>query len=282
MEAGDEPLHRVAGHDAGAVRGRRHRGTCGLDVVGERDRRAVGRPGKRLGWPDGDQDPAASRRRDLGRLECDRPVAAGALGRPEPLVEVLHRGLGMERDHRVLQLVGAEPGHDVRRDEHQRVTDRDLAAPDLGFQAAGRQAALAMRVGQGREAGLADEVGLGRPDRRHVHLVATHDTDADADRPVLARDLQAETVGLVEQALVGRGDRLLEADADPRRLVVVILVADRLGREARGLERMARARARRHQQVQVALRPGDRADARLDDHEGVGRVVEAVVLGDDP
>ena len=246
--------------------------------IGERS----GAPASGSGGRTGTSDPAAGRRRDLGRLECDRAVAAGALGGPEPLVEVLHRGLGMERDHRVLQLVGAEPGHDVRRDEHQRVTDRDLAAPDLGLQAVGRQAALAMRVGQRRETGLADEVGLGRPDRRHVHLVATDDPDPDPDRPVLARDLQAKTVGLMEQALVGRGDGLLEADADPGRLVVVVLVADRLGREARGLERVARARARRHQQVQVALRPGDRTDARLDDHEGVGRVVEAVVLGDDP
>ena len=31
----------------------------------------------------------------------------------------------------------------------------------------------------------------------------------------------------------------------------------------------------------MALRAGDGADARLDDDEGVGRVVEAVVLGDE-
>jgi hypothetical protein len=86
----------------------------------------------------------------------------------------------------------------------------------------------------------------------------------------------------VEEALVGGRDRLLEADPDPRRLVVVVLVADRLGRQPGGLERMARAGPRRDQQIEVALRPGDRADARLHDDEGVGRIVEPVVLCDDP
>jgi hypothetical protein len=86
----------------------------------------------------------------------------------------------------------------------------------------------------------------------------------------------------VEEALVGRRDRLLETDPDAGRLVVVVLVADRLGGEAGRLERVARADPGRDEQVEVALRPGDRADARLDHHQGVWRIVETVVLGDDP
>ena len=127
------------------------------------------------------------RRRDLAGLERDGAVAAGAAVRDEPVVEVLHRRLRVEREHRVLELVRAELGHDVRRDEHQRVADRDLAAPDVRLELARRQAALAVRVGQRREPGLADQVGLGGPDGRHVHLVAADDGHGHADRPVARR-----------------------------------------------------------------------------------------------
>ena len=176
---------------------------------------------------------------------------------------------------------GAELGDDVRRHEHERVADRDLAPPDVRLEGAGGQAALAMRVGQGRQARLADQVGLGRPDRRHVHLVAADDRHADPDRAVAVGRLEPEPVGLVGEPLVGRRDRLLEADPDPGRLVVVVLVADRLGDQAGRLEGVARRDPRGHEQVQVALGARDGTDARLDDDERVGRVGESVVLGDD-
>ena len=252
-----------------------------LDVVGERDRRAVGRAGQRLGRPDRHERACPARRRDLGRLEGDRAVAARAVGRHEPVVEVLHRRLRVERQHRVLELVGAELGDDVGRDEDERVADRDLAAPDVGLQVTRRQAAFTVRVGQRREAGLADQVGLGRPDRRHVHLAAADHGHADPDRPVPVGRLEVEPVGLVRQPLVGRRDRLLEADPDPGRLVVVVLVADRLGRQARRLERVARRDPRGHQQVEVTLGSRDGTDARFDDDERVGRVGESIMLGDD-
>ena len=141
------------------------------------------------------------------------PSLPRTVGRDEPVVEVLHRGLRMERDHRVLELVRPEPGDDVRRDQDERVADRELAAPDVGLEVGGRQAALAMRVGQRREPGLADQVGLGRADRRDVQLVAADDRDADADRPGPSAVAQPEPVALVAQPLVGELDRLLEADA---------------------------------------------------------------------
>jgi hypothetical protein len=64
------------------------------------------------------------------------------------VVEVLHRRLGVERDHRVLELVRPEPGHDVRGDEDQRITDADLAAPDVRLELARREATLAVGIGQ--------------------------------------------------------------------------------------------------------------------------------------
>jgi hypothetical protein len=172
------------------------------------------------------------RRGHLGRLERDHRVAPGAVGRDEPVVEVLHRRLRMERDHRVLELVGADPGHHVRRDQHEAVADGDLAAPDVGLQVAGREAALAVRIRERRQPSLADQVGLGRADRRDVELVVPDDRDPDPDRAVVVRAVEAEPLALVVEALVGRRDRLLDADPDPGRLVVVVLAPDRLGRRA--------------------------------------------------
>ena len=68
--------------------------------------------------------------------------------------------------------------------------------------------------------------------------------------PLPSVALRPSRSSLVGEPLVGRGDRLLEADADPGRLVVVVLVADRLGGqpgrlEARGATRSARSRAGR-------------------------------------
>jgi hypothetical protein len=187
----------------------------------------------------------------------------------------------VEGQHRVLELVGPEPSDDVRRHEDQRIADRDLAAPHVGLEAARRQSSLAVRVGQRREPRLADEIGLGRPDRGDIHLVAADNGQANPDRAVALGRFQAEPVSLMDEALVGGRDRLLDADPDPGRLVVVVLVPDRLGRQPRRLERVARADARRHQQVQVPLRARHRTHARFDDDERVRRVGEAIVLGDE-
>src|SRR4051794_5984894 len=74
------------------------------------------------------------------------------------------------------------------------------------------------------------------------------------------------------QPLVGVGDRLDEALADARRLVVVVLVADRLGRQARRLAGTVAAGPAGHEDVEVALRPSAGSDRRLDDDDRVGRV----------
>jgi hypothetical protein len=95
----------------------------------------------------------------------------------------------MEGQHRVLELVGAELGDDVGRHEHERVADRDLAAPNVRLERRRRQPALAMRIGQGRQPGLANQIGLGRADGGHVHLAAAHDGHANPDRPVAVRRL---------------------------------------------------------------------------------------------
>ncbi len=138
-----------------------------------------------------------------------------------------------------------------------------------------------MRVGQRREARLADEVRLRGSDRRDVQLVAADDGHADPDRPVHAVAVEVEAIALVGEALVGRRDRLLEADPDPRRFVVVVLAPDRLrGELGRLLGALARDR-RGDDEVQVALRSRDGSDARLDDDDRVGRVGYAIWLGND-
>ncbi len=139
-----------------------------------------------------------------------------------------------------------------------------------------------MWIGQRRETGLTDQIRLRRAHRRDIHLVAAHDAHADADRSIALGRFEPESIGLMEQPLVRGRDGLLETDADARGLVVVVLVADRLGGESRRLQRVTRTRSRRHEEVEVALRPGDRTDARFDDDQCVGRIVEPVVLGDDP
>src|SRR6516225_9579388 len=127
-------------------------------------------------------------------------------------------------------------------------------------------------VRQRRETSLADQVRLGWPDGRNVHLAAADDRDADPDRPVAVRRLEAEPVRLVGQPLVGGRDGLLETDADPRRLVVVVLVADRLCGQPGRLERVARGDPGRDEQVEVTLRSSDGAHARLHDDDRVRRV----------
>ena len=281
LPAVDEPREHAAGRvPRAAGRGLNGRDTA-CDIVGQGDRGPVGCAGQGLGRADRDQRPRSMGRGDLGGLEGDHRVAAVAVGGEEAVVEVLHRRLRMERDHRVLELIRTEPAHHVRRDQDERVADRDLAAPDVGLQIAGRQAPLAVRVGQGREAGLADEVRLRRPDRGHVQLVGPDDGDPDPDRPVLRRPVQPEPFPLVVEPLVRRRDRLLDADPDPGRLVVVILAPDRLGGELGRLLGPGGRDRRGDDQVQVALRARDCADRRLDHHDRVGRIRRAVRLGDD-
>src|SRR4051794_28217638 len=99
-----------------------------------------------------------------------------------------------------------------------------------------------MGIRQRRETGLADEVRLRGPDRGDIELVAAYDGHADADRAVAVAGVpQPQPVALVGESLVDRRDRLLEADADAGRLVVVVLVADRLRGDP---GRLRRARVR--------------------------------------
>ena len=127
-----------------------------------------------------------------------------------------------------------------------------------------------MRIRESGQSRLADEVGLGRADRPDVELVAADHRDADADRAVDAVAMEREPIALVAEPLVGRPDGLLQADPDPGRLVVVELAPDRLrGELGRLLGALARDR-RGDDQVQVALRARDGADARLDDDDRVG------------
>ena len=188
------------------------------------------------------------RRADLGRLERERAVAAVAVGRDEPGVEVLDGRLGVERDQRVLEGVGADPGDHVCRDEAEGVAHGQLAPPDLGLQLRDRQAALPVRVGEGGQPRLADEVGLGGAHGGDVELPAADHGDRDADRAgAVLLVAQPVAVPLVGQALVGDAEHLRQALADPGRLVVVVLVADRVGDDAaspRALAGPGRARSR--------------------------------------
>ena len=192
--------------------------------VRQGDRRAVGRTGERFGRAHGHQGPLSGRAGHLGRLDRQRSVAAGSVGRHEPVMEMLHRRLGVERDEGILELVDAELGDEVRRGEHERVADGHLAAPDLGFEALGREAALTVRIGQRREPRLADEVGLGRPDGRHVQLVAADDGGPTPTGPFRRRRRSPNRSRGVGELLVRRPDRLSQADPDAGRLVVVVLV----------------------------------------------------------
>ena len=164
---------------------------------------------------------------------------------------------------------------------HSESPTDELAAPDLGLELVHGQAAVPVRVGERRQAGLADEVGLGGADRGHVQLAAPDDGHRDADRPAVgARVPHPVAVALVGEPLVRDAHHLGQALPDARGLVVVVLVADGVGDHPRRFAGAVAGDPRRHQQVQVALRPRDGADGRLDDHDGVGRVGELVLLGD--
>ena len=222
------------------------------DGVRQGDGRAVGRAGQGLGGADGHELVLDAGGRDLGRLERQDGIRAAALGGHEEVVEVLRGGLRVERHERVLELLGADrPGH-VAGDEQERVADGDLAAPDVDMDLVARRQALAtLLLGQRQEAGLAHEVGVGVADGRHVQLVAADDGDAGAD----GAGGQAVALARLAERLVGGPDRLLEADGDARRLVVVVAVADRVGHERGGLAGLATALGSNgHDAVEVALR----------------------------
>ena len=164
---------------------------------------------------------------------------------------------------------------------HSESPTESSPAPDLGLEVLDGQAAVAVGVGQRREPRLADEVGLGRPDGRDVQLAAADDGHRDADRPaVVGRVAHAVAVLLVGEPLVGDAQDLDQALPDAGRLVVVVLVADRVGDHPRRLAGPVAGQARRDEEVEVALRAGDGADGRLDHDDGVGGVGELVLLGD--
>jgi hypothetical protein len=87
-------------------------------------------------------------------------------------------------------------------------------------------------------------------------------------------------VPLVGQALVGDTEHLGQALADPGRLVVVVLVADRVGDDACGLPRTRSGDPGRHEQVQVALGPPHGSDRRLHHDNRVGRIGKPILLRD--
>ena len=194
---------------------------------------------------------------------------------------MVDRRLGVERDHRVFQLVGPQAPHHVRRDEDERVSDRELAAPDIRLQVAGREAAIAVGVGQRREARAPDQVGLRRPNGRYVELVGADDGHGHADGPgsFLAAS-RGQSIPDVGEPLVGEPDGLLEADPDPGRLVVVVLAADRVRRKPRRLAHAAAWHPAGDQEVEVALGTRNRAHVRLDDDQGVRGVIDAVRVRD--
>ena len=152
--------------------------------VGKRDRRPIRRAREGLGGPNRHERPAGPGDGDLGCLQHETPVAASPAGLDELTVEVLERGLRVERDESVLEFLRPQAGDDVGRDEHELVADGELAAPDVRFQLRCRKAALAVRVRQRGEPGAPAEVRLRWADGCHVQLVVSDDRDRHADRGV--------------------------------------------------------------------------------------------------
>ena len=128
-------------------------------------------------------EPAVTaRRHQLGGLDGEHGVRAVAAGRHEQVVEVLDSRLRVERHDRVLELLGADDLGQVARHQQERVTDRDLAPPDLDPQGVvrGQARLLACVVGHQQPRG-AHEVCLGAADGRDVQLVVADDRDGDAE-----------------------------------------------------------------------------------------------------
>ncbi len=157
----------------------------------------------------------------------------------------------------------------VGRHEDEAVARDDLAVPDLGpVDVLGRQAAVWTRVGESQEPRLPEHVCLGRADGGHVQLVSTDDGHGETNRARLAGTDQG-TVWRMEEHLVGRSDRLPQANRDAGREVVVVVVADPLGDELGRLAQLAPA-CPRDEQVEAPLRSRRRADVGLDHNNSVG------------
>ena len=177
--------------------------------------------------------PAGARRagaRDLGRLEGQDRVRALAAGGHEQVVEVLDGGLRVERHDRVLELLGADrprsgcatPGAASRRPRTRPARRRRRRPSSAGRP--GPRLVLGHQQPRG-----ADEVGLGVADRGHVELVAAD----DRERRCRATPAAGRCPRGCRAACGWRSGRLLEADRDARRLVVVVLAPDRRRRPAR-------------------------------------------------
>ena len=278
LEAGDRAAGRAAGgrsRAAGTGADRRH---AAADGVGKRDRRSVRRAGQRLGRAGGNQAAALAGRRDLHRLDGDRPVTAGAAGGDEAPVNPFHGRLGMERVEGVLQLVGAERCRHVARHEDHRVPGRHLAAPDVRREVVRGQADVGVGVGERQQVRLVDEVRLHRSRGRHVELAPAHHGDAQPDgAAVLAAEAQA--VAVRGELPVRRPDRLLQAHGQPRRLVVVVLALHRVRDEPGGLLQPPGAPHAGDDDVEAPLGSRRRPDRGLDDGDRVRGILQALALG---
>jgi hypothetical protein len=185
----------------------------------------------------------------------------------------------MKRHERVLDRLRAKRLDDVRGDEHQLVADVDLATPHVRLELGRRQAAVTVRVRQRRQAGATAEIRLRRADGADVQLVVADDGQPHTDRALGVAE-RASFAG-VAQSLVRDLDRLDEADADPGRLVVVVLASNRVGDQPRRLAGAGSGDARRDEEEEVALCSRLRPDARLDVDRGVGRIGRVLRVGDD-
>ena len=105
--------------------------------IGERS----GRAGERLGRAGGDERGRAGRRRDLGRLDGDGAVAARSRRRPRSAWwRCSIAACGWSVTTASFSSSRAERRGHVRRDQDERVADRDLAAPDVRRELVARQA----------------------------------------------------------------------------------------------------------------------------------------------
>ena len=121
-------------------------------------------------------------------------------------------------------------------------------------------------IRQRRQAGLADQVGLGRADRRDVQLVAADDRDPDPDRAVVVRRraARAARAGGSGACSPRRSPSRCRPGSRPTRRSSTRRGSSRR-RAGSPPGRLRRRDRRGHDQVQVALGAGDRADRRLDD-----------------
>jgi hypothetical protein len=192
-------------------------------------------------------------------------------------MQVLHGRLGVERHHGVLELVRAQLRGHVGRHQDERVANGDLAAPHDRRGVLHRQAVPAAGVRERHQVRLSNQVGLRGAGRHDVELVAADHGDADADRagrPVT----QPEPVPLGEEAAVRGADRLLQADDQSGRLVVVVLTLDGVCHEVRGIAEAPALADARHNEEEAPLGAGRRPDRRLDDGNGVRGVLEPLML----